>query len=310
VNVPTSRAVAFRAMGCAMGVALEAAPSAHAHRVLAAVPRWFRAWERRLTRFDAASELSRLNAAAGRPLRASATLREAISAALAAARETDGLVTPTLLGALEAAGYDRTFELVGDGGAAPSPARAAKEEWRRIAVDERAGTVAVPAGVRVELGGTAKGWAADRAARRLGELGPALVDAGGDVAVSGPRADGAPWPVAVADPTREGATLLVLLVERGGVVTSGRDYRRWRRGGAWQHHVIDPRTGRPAETDVLSVTILGPSARVAEAAAKAVLVLGSRAGLAWVEARRELAAVIVRDDGGVVESRSVLQHAA
>jgi thiamine biosynthesis lipoprotein len=109
----------------------------------------------------------------------------------------------------------------------------------------------------------------------------------------------------VADPLAPEADVAQLWLEQGGVATSGRDYRRWRRGGVWQHHLLDPRTGRPAQTDVLSATVLGPSAAEAEVAAKVALILGSRAGLAWLAARPALTGVLVLADGQVRQTLPV-----
>ena len=136
----------------------------------------------------------------------------------------------------------------------------------------------------------------------LAAAGPALVDAGGDIALSGPRASGAAWPIGVASPFEPAADLEVLLLRGGGVATSGRDYRRWERDGARSHHLIDPRSGLPAATDVLSATVAAPSARAAESAAKAALILGGAAGLAWLE-ERELAGLLALEDGRVLRSR-------
>jgi thiamine biosynthesis lipoprotein len=160
--------------------------------------------------------------------------------------------------------------------------------------------------MRLDLGGVAKGWAATRAARALSALGPALVDAGGDVAVSAPRAGGQGWPVGVAAPySAAGEMLVVLNVTGGGVATSGRDYRRWQQGGVSQHHLIDASTGRPAQTDVLSATVLAPELWQAEMAAKVVVVSGAEAGLAWLEARPQLAGLICVEPGppSVITSR-------
>jgi thiamine biosynthesis lipoprotein len=269
---------------------------------LRAVPHWFEGWEERLSRFRPQSELMRLNRSAPRRFVASITLRRSLAAALNAARATGGLVTPTLLGDLVAAGYDRSFEQLGD--VSPSASAmppAGTRDWRRISINAD-GTIQLPPGLQIDLGGTAKGWAADRAARRLGRTAPALIDAGGDIALSGPRADGAPWPIGVADPHNPERDLMLLGVLRGGVATSGRDYRRWRRGDDWRHHIIDPRTGNSAASDIFSATVVAPSALAAEAAAKAALILGSRAGMAWIEARPELAAVLVLEDGALLRS--------
>ena len=297
----------FRAMGCEMLAILDTAGPETARR-LAAVPRWFERWEQSLSRFRPNSELSRLNANAGCRMEVSTVLGAVLELALRTARRTGGLITPTLLTALEAAGYDRTFAaLPEETGLLRPPPPPAPATWRAIEYHPRTRTVQVPTGVRLDFGGIAKGWAAEQAARRLGRHGPALVDAGGDIAVSGPRTGGAAWPVGVANPTAPDQDLLLLGIKRGTVATSGRDYRRWRQGGAWQHHILDPRTGRPANTDVLSATVIAPTAVEAEAGAKAALILGSRQGLAWLDARPTLAGLVVLDDGQMLPSRRLAQ---
>ena len=293
----------FRAMGCQIQIIVEADTLA-ARRALAEVPAWFEAWEQALSRFRADSELSRLNAAAQEaPVAVSAVLWEVLAAARTAAQASGGLVTPTLLTALEAAGYDRSFDTLPaqqpSQPAMPAPAFTLDES---VVVDEPAHTVRLLHGVRLDFGGVAKGWAADQAAQRLGAYGPALVDAGGDIAVSGPRPNDEPWEISVASPLAPEDDLAQLWVTTGGVATSGRDYRRWQQGGVWQHHLLDPRTGRPAETDVLSATVLAPSAAEAEVAAKTALLLGSAAGLAWLAERPDLTGILVLEDGRVLHT--------
>lgn len=316
--------LSFRAMGCAMRATL-AMPASDAPGALEPVPGWFAEWEAHLSRFRQDSELARLNAAAGHPVRVSIVLWEVLEAALASAKWTDGLATPTLLDAVERAGYDRSFETLmveetvvrgaeTSTGAAPGGrrwlgwGRSTTPDWRAIRRDAATRTVTLPAGLRLDFGGTAKGWAADEAVRRLAVHGPALVDAGGDIASSGPRAGGERWPVAVASPFQPDQHLALLWLGRGGVATSGRDHRRWQRAGRWQHHIIDPRSGEPASTDVLSATVVARSARMAEAAAKTALILGSRKGLAWIEAHPPLAALLVTDDGEVHTSRRLATY--
>jgi thiamine biosynthesis lipoprotein len=312
----------FRAMGCEM-LALIDCDDTGAEARLAAVPAWFEEWEQQLSRFRADSDLMRLNAAAGQLVVVPLALWQVIRVALDAARQSDGLVRPTVLAALEAAGYDRSFEAIDQGrttrdhigmvaraGAAteakrPAPLalHSASADWRTIVLDQRTHAVRLPAGVRLDLGGVAKGWAAEQAARRLAAAGPALVDAGGEIAVSGPMADGSPWPIAIANPLAHEESLGLLLLVQGAVATSGRDYRRWMRGGVEQHHIIDPRSGQPAETDVLSATIVAPDGPSAEMAAKVALILGSRTGLVWLDARPTLAGLLVLDDGRILRSR-------
>jgi thiamine biosynthesis lipoprotein len=275
---------------------------AEAAALLAAVPGWFEAWEQQLSRFRTDSDLSRLNEAAGRPVVVPPALWEVLNVAHDAARQSQGLVQPTILAALEAAGYDRSFgQLAPAMAGAPLPAHPA--DWHALKLDRRTHTVTLPSGVRLDLGGVAKGWAADQAAQRLAEAGPALVDAGGDISVSGPMADGSPWPIAIANPFASDESLGLVLLPGGAVATSGRDYRRWRCGGVEQHHIIDPRSGQPAQTDVLSATIIAPSGPTAEMAAKVALILGSRAGLAWLDARPTVAGLLVLEDRRILRSR-------
>jgi len=305
--------ITFRAMGCQMQALLDD-DSAEASEALDQVPGWFEEWEQALSRFRADSELSRLNARGGQAVPVSLALWEVVELAFTAARETGGLVTPTQLAALEAAGYNQTFDDLPKDAAAgtewltPAPAPDLAQAVER---DAQRRTLRLASGVRLDLGGVAKGWAADQAARRLSSVGPALVDAGGDIAVSDPRAGGLPWAVGVANPFFADGELETLRIAAGaGVATSGRDYRRWQRNGHWYHHILDPRTGLPAVTDVLTATVVGPSAARAEAAAKVALIVGSQAGLAWLGARPEFAACLVLEDGRQVRTANLAQYMA
>jgi thiamine biosynthesis lipoprotein len=176
---------------------------------------------------------------------------------------------------------------------------------QNIELDAEKRTVRLPAGMRLDFGGVAKGWAAHQAMRRLEAHGPALVDAGGDIAMSGGQRSGEPWKIAIENPRQAGKNIGVLHVGRAGVATSGVDYRRWKQGDRWSHHIIDPRTGRPAETDILTATIVAPNVLEAEWAAKAVLIQGSRAGMAWLAERPIYAGLIVLQNGAVLRSESL-----
>jgi FAD:protein FMN transferase len=239
--------------------------------------------EARLTRFDPASELCRLNADPREEVPASPLLRAAIRAALAGAHLTGGLADPTLLGAVVRAGYRRS--LVGrpraDLGealaAAPDPQPATPHPaaaWRRVYVDDVAGTVSRPAGIELDLGGSAKGFAADRAVALLAPHGPCAADLGGDLRVQGEHT------VQVIDPiTGDVADTLVL--RDSAVATTGIDRRIWwGPGGEPAHHLLDPLTGRSAWTGVIAATALAPSAALAEALAKAALLAGPEQGRA------------------------------
>jgi len=93
-----------------------------------------------------------------------------------------------------------------------------------------------------------------------------------------------------------------------GVATSGTDYRRWKQGGRWSHHIIDPRTGQPAQTDIVTATVIAPNAMTAEMAAKSTLILGSERGLEWIETRPELAARLVLETGELLDSHHLEQY--
>lgn len=279
----------FRAMGCAARAIIDNDDVA-SQNALAQVPDWFDDYEDVLSRFRPSSELCALNAQAGSGqwVKVSDTLWQVLATAMRAVDLSQGLVVPTLLPAMNFIGYDRSFDAlkamptvtlrVG-----PPPVLI---DAHTIGRDGRTQTVRLPAGAQLDFGGIAKGWAAQQVAQRLSAHGPALVDIGGDIAVSGPRADDAAWPIGVANPfdLEHESELALLTLRIGSIATSGRDVRQWRNStGQRLHHLIDPRTGWPAETDVVCATVVAEAGWVAEAGAKAALILGSAEGLAWLE---------------------------
>jgi FAD:protein FMN transferase len=296
----------FRAMGCHMAAFVDN-ESSQAARALERTPGWFEDWEQALSRFRPESELCRLNAREGDVFQAGAVLYEVVKTALEAARASHELVVPTLLAPLEQAGYDRSFEKIG----LPSneqpvqPSRLAPLPWEEIRLDPNGKDIFLPRGMRLDLGGVAKGWAAHEACLRLGAFGPALVDAGGDIAISSGRMGGELWAVAVADPLQASGQLAVFGLERCGVATSGIDYRRWRTGGRWNHHIIDPRTLEPVQTDLISVTVVAADVIQAEMTAKAVLILGGKEGLEWLETHPDVSALLAYQDGRVEHAGAV-----
>ncbi len=175
--------------------------------------------------------------------------------------------------------------------ARPDPAA----RWRTVQVDEGARVIRRPPGLELDLGGSAKGWAADLLAARLVRHGRCAVDCGGDLRVAAGR--GAPWEVRVRHPLT-GAIAHTFRVRTGGVATSGIDARLWERpDGGFAHHLIDPATGTPAWTGLVAVTALAPTALEAEALAKAALLSGPAAGRALLRAR--YGGVLVSEDGTV-----------
>jgi len=260
------------------------------------------------SRFRADSELYRVCAAGGQPVPVSALFTEALSVALAAARLTGGDVDPTCGQALVSLGYDRDFAAArqDNGSLASSSARGAFHGgWRAILLDTERQQVTVPEGVVLDLGATAKALAADRAAARIeAETGcGVLVNLGGDIAVGGPPPGGG-WLVGVADDATFDTTTAsveqhqVVSVSGGGLATSSVLGRAWRRGAALLHHIIDPRTGMPAESCWRTATVAAASCVDANIASTAAILRGEHA-VDWLE-RLRLPSRLVRHDGGVV----------
>ncbi|MEU9397632.1 FAD:protein FMN transferase [Streptomyces sp. NPDC048324] len=254
------------------------------------------------SRFRADSELTALDTSEGRPVRVSPLLAEAVEVALHAAETTDGAVDPTVGSAMDAIGYDRDFTLVQED---DRPVRLTVRRapgWRTVRLDRAAGTVTVPTGVRLDLGATAKAWAADKAAAILAATAGCgvLVSLGGDTAVAGkPPADG--WQIRVQDVTgpvddspADGPRATVGL-HSGGLATSGTAARTWRRGGRTLHHIVDPGTGLPAGTPWRTVSVAASTCAEANAATTAALVKGAGAEH-WL-ARRGFPARLVSREG-------------
>ena len=248
----------FDSMGCAVVVQGASASERRAIR------RLFARRERIFSRFVPGSELNRVNGSAGRRVGVSAEFAEMLAVACEAERESGGLVTFRLGAELEAAGYDRDFALLGPD---PRPPPAAAARPRRIQLSGR--TLLAAAGVRIDLNGVVKSRTVDDAAAVL--EGPGWVSAGGDLAASGPVVVGLPHGGSVT-------------LRQGGMATSGSDRRRWLRGGRVQHHLIDPRTGAPADSPWERVTACGATCLGADVAAKGAFLLGP-AGPAWLDLR-------------------------
>jgi thiamine biosynthesis lipoprotein len=266
------------------------------------------------SRFRADSELVLVadvarNAAGPVTVSVSPLLAEAVAVSLRAARITDGDVDLTVGGALSDLGYDRDFaELTplagGADGAGQERAGGVSSRtipgWREVKVDVPAGRLTVPAGAELDLGATVKGWAADRAAERIaGELGcGVLVSLGGDTAVAGEAPAGG-WRIRVQDKTglpSEAAESpsQVVTISGGGLATSSTAARRWRRGGDVLHHILDPRTGRPAAPVWRTVSVAAATCADANTAATAAIIRGRQA-LPWLTGLRLPARLVALD---------------
>jgi thiamine biosynthesis lipoprotein len=276
----------------------EALPGARA-----AVERELAAIDLACSRFRPDSELSRINAAAGRETPAGPLLLEALRIALRVAAATGGLVVPTVGRALRLAGYDRTFQVVVSRDPASFHARFERvPEVDTVELDERRGTILVREDVELDLGATAKALAADRAAAAAHETTGCgvVVSLGGDVSVAGPTpSDG--WPILIADDHAaplDGPGPVVALRD-GGLASSGTAVRRWRAGEVELHHIVDPRTGRPADTPWRTATVAAASCVEANTAATAAVVLGTEAPR-WLESLGLPARLVPADGGAAV----------
>ena len=224
-----------------------------------------REMHQRLTRFDPASELSSFNAGAGEGWQeVSPDFEDLLRESLSAHRLSGGLVNPAVLGSMLAIGYTRTLR-EGVTGAALDKARPLRPLPELLEV--QSGRARLAAGAGLDFGGIAKGWLADRiAAGWLGEDG--LVNLGGDLFACGPGPEGDGWPVGMGPVT--------VLLRDQGAATSATTHRRWQVApGRELHHLIDPRTGLPALSDLATVSVIATRAVDAEVVAKTALLLGS-----------------------------------
>jgi FAD:protein FMN transferase len=251
------------------------------------------------SRFRPDSEICSLGG--GRATEISPLLADAIAVALRAARLTEGDVDPTVGAAMSAIGYDRDFEYVKDVGPAIQLTVREVPGWRQVRLDGR--MLTMPPGIRLDLGATAKAWAADRSAARIAARigGGVLVSLGGDIAVAG-QAPAGGWRVRVQDVTGApgdppAGPYAQIAIRDGGLATSSTAARRWQRGGDVLHHILDPRTGLPAEAVWRTVSVAAGSCADANAASTAAVIRGHRA-LGWL-AQHRLPARLVDATGAV-----------
>ncbi len=241
---------------------------------------WFQQIEEVCSRFDPESELSQLTARAGDAVPVSPLLYEAVRFALAVAAASDGAFDPTIGHTLARRGFNRHY-LTGQTIESPD-APADQPDYRDVRLDPEAGMILLRKPLLLDLGAVAKGLAIDLAAKELACFTHAVVEAGGDLSVRGRNADGEPWRVGIRHPREADALIEVLFISDRAVCTSG-DYERRGPGGAG-HHLIDPQSGASVDA-VASVTVIAPTAMVADALATAAFVLGPTRGLRFLEAQ-------------------------
>jgi len=235
--------------------------------------------ESQWSRFRSESQVSIMNAYAGRPVLVPEDVVSLVSHAVHAWRLTEGLYDPTMLAELEAHGYDRSHERL-----APPEGLSISQDsvtvrsslTDQIEIDVVLGSVTLPEGLAFDPGGIGKGLAADILMDMVADPTGALIDLGGDLRIEGVWIDGGAWPVGVSDPFDLERDIATIQVVGGGVATSSSLRRRWRGADGFdRHHLLDPRTGEPADTDLVAVTINAGAAWVADVVAKAAVIGGS-----------------------------------
>ncbi len=232
--------------------------------------------EQRFTRFTETSELAELNRSAGSWFKASAEMFEVIVEAFKLTDETDGLFNPAILPALKQAGYDRSMDEINNSAPREGASKTLEVyDFRMVKLDPGTKSILMPPGMQIDLGGIAKGWIAEQAARKLAQVTEACaVNAGGDmVLINLPKGE-PDWEIGLENPLEPEKDLAVLHVLPGAVATSSTAKRRWTHNGKQQHHLIDPRTGEPAQTQWLSTTVWAETAAQAEVYAKVLLIAG------------------------------------
>ena len=234
--------------------------------------------ERRFTRFSEDSELSALNRSAGKRFKTSPELFSVVALTRRFFHLTRGLFDPSILPDLKRVGYDRSMDMLRKLGPSPLLESLLANEhpsFSEMDLDESDQTILLPPGMALDLGGIAKGWIAEQAANILsGYAAACAVDAGGDMFLVGLPDGMEKWPVALEDPLQPENTLTTLMVNPGAIATSTITKRVWQQAGKNRHHIIDPRTGEPAVSDWISVTVIAPHAYEAEVFAKALLIAG------------------------------------
>jgi thiamine biosynthesis lipoprotein len=285
---------AFRAMGTSVHVVVHGDP-ALADLAEREIQRLEQLW----SRFIATSEVSELNRHAGSWVRVSPETIDLVERAVLAHAVTGGRFDPTVLGDVVRAGYDRSFEQLSELDRTESPSSLLRTGVDDIEIDAATSSVRLPAGVGFDPGGLGKGLAADLVATRVDAEGAAgvLINLGGDLRAVGCGPDGDDWTVDL-DPAATGHPHARVVLDHGAIATSTVLRRRWSIDGAERHHLIDPRTGAPAETDVVAASVIAARGWQAEALAKAAVIAGLQAGAELVE-RVGTHALLVDRHGGL-----------
>lgn len=274
-----------------------------------------RAFEKRFSRFNAESELSRLNNAPAGEVAASPEMIAILKEAKNLHLETGGIFDPTVIGSLEKVGYNKSFNEIGGGAGVGVDTEKIKQEFlARPKMNELEifeSKVIKPEGFKIDLGGIGKGDVSDLLGGGLfAGVGNFWISAGGDLVVKGNNEGETGWRVGVQDPNDAGKEIFSLKTkgEEVGIATSGIFKRKGEVGGFKWHHLIDPQTGLPVENNILAVTAISSTATRADVFAKTVLVSGAEKGLEFIESQEDSACVIFLKNGEVTLSKRAVKY--
>jgi thiamine biosynthesis lipoprotein len=303
------RSIEFRAMNTSVMLAAEgegAIPGMYVAKT------FINECEQRFSRFLPASELSVLNRSAGDWLQISDDLMDMLQLSMKYYTATNGFFDPSILSDLKQIGYDRSMDQIRVNGVS-IPAhvsnRTSRPAFHEISLDLADNRVRLPRGMEIDLGGIAKGWIVEKAAHLLHQYVEVCgVSAGGDILFIGHPLDGMDWDIYLEDPRSPTETLAQLHIPAGAVATSSIMKRTWSQGEKVRHHLIDPRTREPAQTDWLSVTVIAPSVVAAEVYAKAILIAGEKDLPSLLNAKKDLTYIAVKPDGTLSGSANYKEY--
>ncbi len=282
----------FRAMGCQMKVLIDTTTDATSAATMVAES--FIQWEHTLSRFEPQSELNLLSRKPDVWQAVSPVLWDVLLAAAWAYQHTNGLIDPTIRPALEAHGYNKTHSALT---AENTPTSNHQSGWERVQIDSTQARVLIPRGVTLDLAGVAKSWAAQMAIQQLWEYPAVAIDAAGDICFRGIPAEYGAWPIGI-EPLSGYAETPMLALRDCAIATSGIDKRSWKQqDGTRAHHIIDPRTESPSESDVVRASVIAPSLLEADVAARTLVILGYADGTRWLAGLPNHACLMHRTDG-------------
>jgi FAD:protein FMN transferase len=303
------RSIEFRAMNTPVMIAAEgegAIPGMYATKT------FIDECEQRFSRFLPASEVTELNHSAGDWLQVSDELMEMLQLSMKYHYETHGIFDPSILTDLKQVGYDRSMdEIKTNGVSVPSgiSKRTSRPAFREMSFDLAENRVRLPYRMEIDLGGIAKGWIVEKAAQLLHRYVDICgVSAGGDILFIGQPLAGLDWDVYLENPRSPTEMLAQLHIPAGAVATSSIMKRTWSQGEKVRHHLIDPRTGEPAQTDWLSVTVISPSVITADVYSKAILMAGAQELPTLLNGRQDLTFIAVDSEGNLSGSPSYKEY--